>query len=123
MNRYGEVGCSDTLLGALDHRREGQSERVQVVYGYNGASQFGYNLKSGVYTVYLSRDEDDIEGSVKGLMLGIAAHRAVMRECAARNSMPFQYESYNHTDNNHYYKFVSDSSIGARIPLNACRLY
>ena len=75
--------CSDTLRGALDHRREGQSERVQVVYGYNGASQFGYNLKSGVYTIYLSRDEDDIEGSVKGLMLGIAAHRAVMRECAA----------------------------------------
>ena len=83
MDRYGEVGCSDTLRGALDHRREGQSERVQVVYGYNGASQFGYNLKSGVYTIYLSRDEDDIEGSVKGLMLGIAAHRAVMRECAA----------------------------------------
>lgn len=42
---------------------------------------------------------------------------SVMRECAARNSMPFQYESYNHTDNNHYYKFVSDSSIRGENPI------
>ena len=83
MNRHGETGGSAALRGALDHRREGQSERVPVVYGYNGPSQFGYNLKSGAYTVYISRDEDDIEGSVRELMADIAAHRAVVRERAA----------------------------------------
>ena len=41
----------------------------------------------------------------------------VMRECATRNAMPFQYEGYNHTDNNHYYKFVSDSSIRGENPI------
>ena len=40
-----------------------------------------------------------------------------MRECATRNAMPFQYEGYNHTDNNHYYKFVSDSSIRGENPI------
>lgn len=42
---------------------------------------------------------------------------AVMRECATRNNMPFQYEGYNHRDNNHYYKFVSDSSIRGENPI------
>ena len=41
----------------------------------------------------------------------------VMRECAERNGMPFQYEGYNHEDNNHYYKFVSDSSIRGENPV------
>lgn len=41
----------------------------------------------------------------------------IMRECAERNNMPFQYEGYNHTDNNHYYKFVSDSSIRGENPI------
>ena len=41
----------------------------------------------------------------------------VMRECAERNNMPFQYEGYNHTDNNSYYKFVSDSSIVGENPI------
>ena len=41
----------------------------------------------------------------------------VMRECAERNNMPFQYEGYNHTDNNHYYKFVSDASIRGENPI------
>lgn len=40
-----------------------------------------------------------------------------MRECATRNEMPFRYEGYNHTDNNHYYKFVSDSSIRGENPI------
>ena len=40
-----------------------------------------------------------------------------MRECATRNDMPFRYEGYNHTDNNHYYKFVSDSSIRGENPI------
>ena len=42
---------------------------------------------------------------------------SIMRECATRNAMPFQYEGYNHTDNNHYYKFVSDSSIRGENPI------
>lgn len=42
---------------------------------------------------------------------------AAMRECATRNNMPFQYEGYNHVDNNHYYKFVSDSSIRGENPI------
>lgn len=42
---------------------------------------------------------------------------SVMRECATRNAMPFQYEGYNQTDNNHYYKFVSDSSIRGENPI------
>lgn len=40
-----------------------------------------------------------------------------MRECASRNNMTFQYEGYNHVDNNHYYKFVSDSSIRGENPI------
>ena len=42
---------------------------------------------------------------------------SLMRESAMRNEMPFQYEGYNHTDNNHYYKFVSDSSIRGENPI------
>lgn len=41
----------------------------------------------------------------------------IIRECATRNNMPFQYEGYNHIDNNHYYKFVSDSSIRGENPI------
>lgn len=41
----------------------------------------------------------------------------LMRECAERNDMPFQYEGYNHADNNHYYKFVTDSSIRGENPI------
>lgn len=41
----------------------------------------------------------------------------LMRESATRNAMSFQYEGYNHTDNNHYYKFVSDSSIRGENPI------
>ena len=41
----------------------------------------------------------------------------IMRECATRNAMPFRYEGYNHEDNNHYYKFVSDSSIRGENPI------
>lgn len=42
---------------------------------------------------------------------------SIMRESATRNEMPFQYEGYNHVDNNHYYKFVSDSSIRGENPI------
>ena len=42
---------------------------------------------------------------------------SLMRESAMRNAMPFQYEGYNHVDNNHYYKFVSDSSIRGENPI------
>ena len=42
---------------------------------------------------------------------------SLMRESATRNEMPFQYEGYNHVDNNHYYKIVSDSSIRGENPI------
>lgn len=42
---------------------------------------------------------------------------AMVRACATRNAMPFQYEGYNHEDNNSYYKFVSDSSIRGENPI------
>ena len=41
----------------------------------------------------------------------------MMRECASRNELPFQYEGYNHRDNNCYYKFVTDSSIRGENPI------
>lgn len=46
-----------------------------------------------------------------GVEIECLVPRSSMIECAERNSMPFRYEGYNHIDNNHYYKFVSDSSI------------
>lgn len=42
---------------------------------------------------------------------------AMVRACAARNAMPFQYEDYNHTDNSSYYKFVTDGSIRGENPI------
>lgn len=42
---------------------------------------------------------------------------AAMREAAERNGMPYNYEGYNHIDNSHYYKFVSDSSIVGQNPI------
>lgn len=42
---------------------------------------------------------------------------SLMRESATRNEMPFHYEGYNHVDNNHYYKFVTDSSIRGENPI------
>lgn len=47
----------------------------------------------------------------------------IMRECATRNEMPFRYEGYNHEDNNHYYKFVSDSSIRGENPIECVSLF
>ena len=42
---------------------------------------------------------------------------AMVRACATRNEMPFQYEGYNHTDNSSYYKFVTDGSIRGENPI------
>ena len=42
---------------------------------------------------------------------------AMVRACATRNEMPFQYEGYNHTDNGSYYKFVTDGSIRGENPI------
>lgn len=39
----------------------------------------------------------------------VPAHR--VNERARANGLPFAYEHYNHTDQRHHYKFVSDSSI------------
>lgn len=46
-----------------------------------------------------------------GVEIECLVPRASMIACAENNNMPFRYEGYNHRDNNHYYKFVSDSSI------------
>lgn len=46
-----------------------------------------------------------------GVEIECLVPRTSMIECAERNDMPFRYEGYNHRDNNHYYKFVSDGSI------------
>lgn len=52
---------------------------------------------------------------------GVEIECLVLREsmisCAENNDMPFRYEGYNHRDNNHYYKFVSDSSIIGANPI------
>lgn len=52
---------------------------------------------------------------------GVEIECMVLREsmisCAENNDMPFRYEGYNHRDNNHYYKFVSDSSIIGANPI------
>ena len=34
-----------------------------------------------------------------------------VRMYASRNNLPIQYQGYNHNDNRHYYKFVTDSSV------------
>lgn len=46
-----------------------------------------------------------------GVEIECLVPRAAMIERAQNNNMPFKYEGYNHVDNNHYYKFVSDASI------------
>lgn len=42
---------------------------------------------------------------------------SIMRDCAERNGLSYQYEGYNHNDNDRYYKFVSDSSIRGENPI------
>lgn len=48
----------------------------------------------------------------------VPAHR--VNEKARENGLPIRYEGYNHTDNRHYYKFVSDSSIDDDIREGGC---
>lgn len=52
-----------------------------------------------------------------GVEIECLVPRQAMQDAAIRNNMPFRYEGYNHTDNNHYYKFVSDSSIRGENPI------
>lgn len=46
----------------------------------------------------------------------LMAKSDLLRE-AARTGLPYRYESYNHTDNKSYYKFVSDASIRGNNPI------
>lgn len=46
-----------------------------------------------------------------GVEIECLVPRSSMIERAESNNMPFRYEGYNHVDNNHYYKFVTDASI------------
>ena len=52
-----------------------------------------------------------------GVEIECLGPRASMISSAENNNMPFRYEGYNHNDNNHYYKFVSDSSIIGANPI------
>lgn len=52
-----------------------------------------------------------------GVEIECLVPRAEMIARAESNNMPFRYEGYNHNDNNHYYKFVSDSSIMGANPI------
>lgn len=52
-----------------------------------------------------------------GVEIECLVPRANMIAAAQSNNMPFQYEGYNHRDNNHYYKFVSDGSIQGENPI------
>lgn len=52
-----------------------------------------------------------------GVEIECLVPRASMIAAAQSNSMPFQYEGYNHNDNNYYYKFVSDASIHGENPI------
>ena len=52
-----------------------------------------------------------------GVEIECLVPRASMISSAENNNMPFRYEGYNHNDNNHYYKFVSDSSIIGANPI------
>ena len=52
-----------------------------------------------------------------GVEIECLCAREMVVECCTRNNMAFQYEGYNHTDNNRYFKFVSDSSIRGANPI------
>lgn len=52
-----------------------------------------------------------------GVEIECLVEARLVRESAQKNGMRYQYEGYNHTDNNHYYKFVSDSSIRGENPI------
>lgn len=52
-----------------------------------------------------------------GVEIECLVETRLVRESAQKNGMRYQYEGYNHTDNNHYFKFVPDSSIRGENPI------
>lgn len=52
-----------------------------------------------------------------GVEIECLVPRLAMCQSAARHNVPIRYEGYNHADNSTYYKFVSDSSIRGRDPI------
>ena len=52
-----------------------------------------------------------------GVEIECLVPRDAMISSAQNNNMLFRYEGYNHVDNNHYYKFVSDASIQGENPI------
>lgn len=52
-----------------------------------------------------------------GVEIECLMRRDALQSEAARTGMQYQYESYNHTDNKSYYKFVSDASIRGENPI------
>lgn len=52
-----------------------------------------------------------------GVEIECLVPRVNMIAAARQNNMPFEYQGYNHADNNHYYKFVPDASIRGENPI------
>lgn len=52
-----------------------------------------------------------------GVEIECLMSRDNLRVEAERSGLVYQYEGYNHTDNKHYYKFVSDASIRGENPI------
>lgn len=100
-----------------------QVEEIKNMKGSNAAKKAAF-VKLGIskYEVQLLMSEmpKPVKETYKftfGVEIECLVAASIMRECATRNNMPFQYEGYNHIDNNHYYKFVSDSSIRGENPI------
>ena len=52
-----------------------------------------------------------------GVEIECNVFRANMLAAARRNNVTVQYEGYNHNDNDHYYKFVTDASVTGSSPI------
>ena len=62
------------------------------------------------------------EAIINSLTFGVEiecynAASSIIRERAAANNLNIAYESYNHRDNNRYFKFTSDASIQGAMPI------
>lgn len=55
-----------------------------------------------------------------GVEIECVVPRSRMTQSATENGLPFAYEGYNHVDNRHHYKFVSDASINDDVRENGC---
>lgn len=66
---------------------------------------------------FVLRDSNSKFSFTFGVEIECLMMRARFIERARANRMPYEYQSYNHTDNRSYYKFVSDSSIHGENPI------